>query len=41
MDGPTAWDGYVAQIAAGCASKARDNGVSVDIDIPEMPDFYK
>ena len=39
--GSSAWDGYVAQIAAGCASKARDNGVSVDIDIPEMPDFYK
>jgi ABC-type cobalamin transport system permease subunit len=41
VDGPTAWDGYVAQIAAGCASKARDTGVSVDIDIPEMPDFYQ
>ena len=41
VDGPTAWDGYVAQIAAGCASKARDTGVSVDIDIPEKPDFYQ
>ena len=41
VDGPTAWDGYVAQIAAGCASRARDTQQSVDIDIPEMPDFYK
>ena len=41
VDGPNAWDGYVAQIAAGCASKARDTQRSVDINIPDMPDFYK
>ena len=41
VDGPNAWDGYVAQIAAKCASKARDTQTSVEIDIPEMPDFYK
>ncbi|MBQ9062962.1 MAG: Gfo/Idh/MocA family oxidoreductase [Eubacterium sp.] len=41
VDGPTAWDGYVAQIAAGCASKARDTQTTVEIDIPEMPEFYK
>lgn len=40
QDGPTAWDGYVAQITAGCASKARDLGTSVDISIPERPSFY-
>lgn len=41
VDGPTAWDGYVAQITAGCAGEARDKQVSVDIKLPEMPDFYK
>ena len=41
VDGPTAWDGYVAQITAGCASKARDTQTSVEIHIPEMPEFYK
>lgn len=41
IDGPTAWDGYVAQITAGCASKARDTQTSVEIKIPEMPEFYR
>ena len=40
VDGPSAWDGYVAQITAGCASRARDTGGSVDIVLPEMPVFY-
>lgn len=41
VDGPNAWDGYVAQITAGCASKARDTQTSVDINIPKMPEFYQ
>jgi myo-inositol 2-dehydrogenase/D-chiro-inositol 1-dehydrogenase len=39
-DGPTAWDGYIAQITASCASRARDTGMAVDIKIPERPEFY-
>lgn len=41
VDGPTAWDGYVAQITAAAASKARDEQHPVDIVIPDTPDFYK
>ena len=41
VDGPNAWDGYVAQIAAGCASKARDTQTAVDIVLPDMPAFYQ
>lgn len=41
VDGPTAWDGYLAQITAGCASKARDMQTAVDIQIPEKPEFYQ
>ena len=41
VDGPNAWDGYVAQITAKCASKARDTQTSVEIEIPEMPEFYQ
>ena len=40
VDGPTSWDGYVAQITAGCASKARDLQQSVNIELPEKPAFY-
>ncbi len=41
VTGPTAWDGYVAQIAAKAASKARDTAMVVSIEYDEMPDFYK
>lgn len=41
VDGPTAWDGYRAQVTAAAASKARDTQTKVAINIPEMPDFYK
>ena len=41
VEGPTAWDGYVAQITALSASKARDTQTIVPIDIPEKPEFYK
>ena len=41
VDGPTAWDGYVGQVTAAAASKARDTQTIVDIEYDEMPDFYK
>ena len=40
-DGPSAWDGYVGQVTAKAASKARDTQTVVEIHYDEMPDFYK
>ena len=40
VEGPTAWDGYVGQLTAKAASKARDTGAVVKIDALEIPDFY-
>lgn len=40
VDGPTAWDGYVGQITAAAASKARDTKQVVQISIDEKPEFY-
>ena len=41
VDGPSAWDGYVGQITAQAASKARDSQTIVNIAYDEMPKFYK
>lgn len=41
VDGPSAWDGYLAQITAAAASKARDEGHAVDIQMPPQPAFYQ
>ena len=41
VDGPTAWDGYLGQVTASAASKARDTQTIVEIKYDEMPDFYK
>lgn len=41
VDGPTAWDGYVGQVTAAAASKARDTQTVVKIEIEEIPEFYK
>ncbi len=41
VSGPTAWDGYVAQVTATAASKARDTQRVVTIEYDAMPDFYK
>lgn len=38
---PSAWDGYVGQVTAKAASKARDTQTVVEIHYDEMPDFYK
>ena len=39
--GPSSWDGYVGQVAAAAASKARDTQTVDDIHVDETPDFYK
>lgn len=41
VDGPTAWDGYVGQVTAAAASKARDTQEIVNIPTEEKPDFYR
>lgn len=41
VDGPSAWDGYVGQVTAKAASKARDTQTKVEIVCDEMPAFYK
>lgn len=41
VDGPTAWDGYVAQVTASAASQARDEQKMVQVSIEEMPKLYK
>ena len=41
VSGPTAWDGYIAQVTAKSASKARDTGIIVTIEYDEMPNFYR
>lgn len=40
VDGPTAWDGYLAQITAARASAARDAGHPMEIVLPDTPAFY-
>lgn len=41
VDGPSAWDGYVGQVTAQAASKARDTQSAVSIQVEPKPDFYK
>lgn len=41
VDGPNAWDGYLGQVTASAASKARDTQTVVEIKYDDMPDFYK
>ena len=41
VDGPTAWDGYMGQITAAAASKARDTQQPVAVEMPETPAFYQ
>ena len=41
VDGPSAWDGYVGQVTAAAASKARDTHTIVKIELAECPAFYK
>lgn len=41
VDGPTAWDGYAAQVTAKAASHARDTQTIVPIILDECPSFYQ
>ena len=41
VDGPTAWDGYAAQVTAATASRARVAKKAMKIEMAECPDFYK
>ncbi|WP_420319465.1 Gfo/Idh/MocA family oxidoreductase [Faecalicatena contorta] len=40
VDGPNAWDGYVGQISARAALKARDEQRVVKIESQTKPNFY-
>ncbi|NCA98559.1 MAG: Gfo/Idh/MocA family oxidoreductase [Clostridia bacterium] len=40
VDGPTAWDGYVGQVTAKAASRSRETGTVVKIDLEKCPEFY-
>lgn len=41
IDGPTAWDGYVAEVVADAAAKARETGEIVEITVGNCPEFYQ
>lgn len=41
VEGANAWDGYIAQITAERAGEARDLQKSLEIEIPETPEFYR
>lgn len=41
VDGPTAWDGYVGQVTAKAASKARDTQTITKVEVEERPAFYQ
>src|SRR4051795_11954342 len=38
--GPSAWDGYVAQIVADAALHSAHHGSRVEIEVPPRPDLY-
>lgn len=40
VEGPTAWDGYVACVTADACTEARENGTIIPITIPDRPAFY-
>ncbi|MFD0693708.1 Gfo/Idh/MocA family protein [Paenibacillus sp. GCM10027628] len=40
VNGPTAWDGYVAAVTSDCCLQARESGQIVKISLPERPAFY-
>lgn len=41
VEGPTAWDGYVACVTADACTEAREKGTIVPITMPDRPSFYK
>ena len=40
-NGPTAWDGYIAQVTAEACLKAQNSGKKEDVFFLEQPGFYK
>ena len=41
VDGPTSWDGYVGQVTAKAATRARELAEHVRITLDEKPPFYQ
>ncbi|MGI6153970.1 MAG: Gfo/Idh/MocA family protein [Christensenellaceae bacterium] len=41
VNGPTAWDGYIAAVTADACIKAQKSGLIEPISFGEMPAFYK
>lgn len=41
IDGPSAWDGYLASAAVTAGVEALTTGQRVDVDYAEQPSFYK
>jgi len=41
LNGPTAWDGYVASVTTTAGTVARETGKRVEIKYDECPDLYK
>ncbi|CAM3550786.1 MULTISPECIES: Gfo/Idh/MocA family protein [Saccharibacillus] len=41
VQGPTAWDGYVAAVTADACVKAQESGQWEDISLDEKPDLYE
>lgn len=41
VDGPNAWDGYVAAVTADAMIRAREAGEGMPVDLPERPAFYR
>lgn len=40
-NGPTSWDGYIAQVTADACIKAQNSGLKEAVVLKEQPDFYK
>jgi len=40
-NGPTAWDGYIAQVTADACIKSQQSGGREEVVLAEKPDFYK
>ncbi len=41
VDGPNAWDGYAACIAADACQESREKKAVIPVSLPETPAFYK
>lgn len=40
-NGPTAWDGYIAQVTADACVKSQQSGGKEEVVLADKPDFYK